>query len=206
MIRKITVAGVKLTLLSLMLVTTLSCAKKTIINVDYRLPDAAKTMAGKAVYIESRDLRSDTEIFNQRAQEEFEAFTGLFSLSTVTPDGRFAVVGNYPLPQLFEAAMKQRLVRMGIAVSDEPSVATPLFRIDIQRFRIERVGQKWMADIGYEVSLTRDQRQIARERVAGSAERLQVMGSAGAEKVIGEIFSEMMNRLDVERLFAQAKL
>lgn len=206
MIRKITIAGVKITLLGLMLVTMLACAKKTIINVDYRLPEAAKTLAGKAVFIESHDLRGDTEIFNPRAQEEFDAFQGLFSLSTVTPEGQFAVVGNYPLPQLFEAAMKARLVRMGIAVAAEPSAATALFRIDIQRFRIERVGQKWMADIGYEVSLTRDLRQIARERVAGSAERLQVMGSAGAEKVIGEIFSEMINRLDIERLFAQANL
>jgi hypothetical protein len=42
--------------------------------------------------------------------------------------------------------------------------------------------------------------------VTGSAERLKVMGRGGAEKVIGEIFTEMINRLNIERLFAQAKL
>ena len=35
---------------------------------------------------------------------------------------------------------------------------------------------------------------------------MKVVGSGGAEKVIGEIFTEMINRLNVERLFQQAKL
>jgi hypothetical protein len=68
------------------------------------------------------------------------------------------------------------------------------------------IGQKWMADISYEASLTQDTQLVAREVVTGSAERLKVMGSGGAEKVIGEIFTDMINRLNIERLFQQAKL
>jgi hypothetical protein len=88
----------------------------------------------------------------------------------------------------------------------EPSRDIPVFQIKIDRFHIKLVGQKWLADVSYEASLTKDSLLIAREVVSGSAERVKIMGSGGAEKVIGEIFTEMINRLDVERLFAQAKL
>jgi hypothetical protein len=63
-----------------------------------------------------------------------------------------------------------------------------------------------MADISYEASLTQDTQLVAREVVTGSAERLKMIGSGGAEKVIGEIFTDMINRLNIERLFQQAKL
>ncbi|MDX2454748.1 hypothetical protein, partial [Desulfosarcina sp.] len=82
----------------------------------------------------------------------------------------------------------------------------PVFQININQFHINLVGLKWMADISYEVSLTQDTQLVAREVVSGSAERLKVMGSGGAEKVIGEIFTDMINRLNIERLFQQAKL
>jgi hypothetical protein len=58
-----------------------------------------------------------------------------------------------------------------------------------------------MTEISYEASLTRDPQRVVRERVTGSAQRTQIMGRSGAEKVIGEIFTEMINRLDIEALF-----
>jgi hypothetical protein len=35
---------------------------------------------------------------------------------------------------------------------------------------------------------------------------MKLMGSGGAEKVISEIFTDMINRLNIERLFQQANL
>jgi hypothetical protein len=81
-----------------------------------------------------------------------------------------------------------------------------VFQITINQFQINLIGQKWMADISYEASLTQDTQLVAREVVSGSAERLKMIGSGGAEKVIGEIFTDMINRLNIERLFQQAKL
>jgi len=183
-----------------------SCAKKSYIDVAYRLPATADTLAGRSVFIETRDHRSETEIFNKRAKEQFKHFTGLFALSLEMPDDQQKILGAYELPVLFEAALKERLQKLGVDAVAERSTDTPVFQIKINRFHIRLVGQKWFADVSYEANLTRDAHLIAREVVSGSAERVKIMGSGGAEKVIGEIFTEMINRLNIERLFAQAKL
>ncbi len=203
---KIVNVFLKMTILLLVATLCFSCAKKSYIDVDYRLPATADSLTGRTVFIETRDLRSETEIFNKRAKENFEHFTGLFSLSLIMPDDQSKILGAYPLPKLFETALKQRLQKLGVAASTSPSPSIPVFQININQFHINLVGQKWMADISYEVSLTQDTQLVAREVVSGSAERLKVMGSGGAEKVIGEIFTDMINRLNIERLFQQAKL
>jgi len=206
MIPKIAKIGLQTMVLGLVMMGFCACAKKSYIDVDYRLPSAVDTLAGRTVLVETRDLRSDPEIFNQRAKEKFEHFTGLFSLALEQPDKRQSVVGAYELPLLFETALKRRLQKLGVVVAAERSANVPVFQIKINQFRINLLGQKWLADIGYEASLTQDTRLVARETVSGSAERLKVMGSGGAEKVISDIFTEMINRLNIERLFQQAKL
>jgi len=203
---KIVNVWVKMTILLMVVTLFFSCAKKSYIDVDYRLPATADTLKGRTVFVKTLDLRSDKEIFNQRAKEKFEHFSGQFSLSMEMPDNQLSVLGTYDLPMLFEVALKQRLQKLGVRIAAGPSPSVPVFQIDINQFRINLIGQKWMADISYEASLGQDTRLIAREVVTGSAERLKVMGSGGAEKVIGEIFTDMINQLNLERLFQQAKL
>ena len=197
---------VNLTILLLLATGCCSCAKQSYINVDYRLPSDTATLAGRTVFVETRDLRSDLAIFNKPAQEKFEDFTGLFSLSLEMPNEQQKILGAYALPTLFETALKQRLGKLGVAIAGEPSPTIPVFQIKINQFHINLADQKWLAEISYEASLTQDTQLVAREVVSGSAERLRLMGSGGAEKVIGEIFTEMINRLNIERLFEQAKL
>lgn len=196
----------KMTILSLVAMGCFACAKKSYIDVDYRLPLAADTLAGRTVFVETRDLRSDPEIFNERARDKFEHFTGRFALLLEMPDDQRKVLGAYELPMLFESALTQRLQKLGVKVIGEPLPGVPVFHIRISQFRINLVGRKWMADISYEASLTHDTQRMAREGVTGSAERMKVMGSGGAEKVIGEIFTDMINRLNIEGLFQQAGL
>lgn len=206
MIMKIVKAGLKITILMLVAAGCCSCAKRTYMDVDYRLPPIAGTLAGRTVFVETLDLRNGTAIFNKRAKENFEHFTGLFTLLLEIPGNPQKVLGSYELPMLFETAIKQRLQKLGVSLTGEPSTSVPLFQIKINQFHINLVGQKWLADISYEASLTQDTQLVAREVVTGSAERLKVMGNDGAEEVIGEIFTEVINRLNIERLFQQAKL
>jgi hypothetical protein len=44
------------------------------------------------------------------------------------------------------------------------------------------------------------------ETVVGNAERINIIGRKGADTVISEIFTDMLNRVDIVKLFAQAKL
>jgi hypothetical protein len=104
-------------ILAATLTACFACAKKSYIDVSYQLPPAAGTLAGHTVFIETRDLRSDTAIFNARAKADFKDFTGLFSLSVNTPGEQQRVVGAYALPKLFEAALKRRLENLGVKIA-----------------------------------------------------------------------------------------
>jgi uncharacterized lipoprotein YajG len=206
MVQHMTRIWPKIALIGLALLAGIACAKKSYIYVDYRLPTITDQLQGRTVFVETHDLRSNKEIFNPRAKDAFANFTGLFSLSLVKPNDEQTLKGAYELPMLFEAALKERLHTLGITIAGEQTANIPLFKIDLNQFRIKLVGQKWIAEISYEVSLTQDNQTVSREVVTGSAERLKIIGSGGAEKVIGEIFTEMINRLNVERLFQQANL
>jgi hypothetical protein len=46
---------------------------------------------------------------------------------------------------------------------------------------------------------------IAKESVNGSAERLRVMGKSDAEKILGELVSDMANKLNVTKLLDQTR-
>jgi hypothetical protein len=206
MVTKVAKAGSTVAIALLLAGVLLSCAKKSYIDVNYRLPTGADTLVGRNVFVETRDLRTDKEIFDSRAQKKFEYFTGLFALSLEQPDEQHKILGAYELPELFETALIQRLQTLGVGIAESSSSEVPVFQIKVNQFRIKLIGQKWLADVSYEASLTQDTRLIAREVVTGSAERMKLMGSGGAEKVIGEIFTDMINRLNIERLFQQAGL
>ena len=53
----------------------------------------------------------------------------------------------------------------------------------------------------YQANLIRQNRFAAGETVTGSAERLRVVGSKDAELVIGELITDVVNRLNLSELF-----
>ena len=59
--------------------------------------------------------------------------------------------------------------------------------------------------MSYQANLLKDGRLLAMESVSGSAERLKVMGKSDAEKLLGELMSDMVNKLDLAKLFQQAR-
>ena len=193
-------------LVAWMVISATSCAKKSYIDVAYQLPAPSASLMGKQIRLVVKDLRSDTEIFSPSAKEEFKYFTGLFSLSVVEVDKQSSVIGAYELPALFRQTLKTRLENMGVQVADSGHEDLPLMEVAVKSFKIDLAGRTWKADVGYEASLTSDNRIIAREAVSGSAERVKIIGSGAAERIIGELFSEIINRLDIQRLFDQAML
>jgi hypothetical protein len=69
---------------------------------------------------------------------------------------------------------------------------------------LEGAGRKWLADFSYEAQLMIDGNLRATQTVAGQAERMRLMGHSGAEKVLGEIFTESVNRFDLPKLLTKA--
>jgi hypothetical protein len=182
-----------------------ACASKSYINVNYRLPVASNDLKGKRVFLECRDIRSDKTIFGQNAQAEFKHFTGLFSL-WVNQGKKPFVAGAFDLPSLFKEAFKRKFENSGVDVVTQPEKTIPVLEIVIKKFRLDLVDRKWVAAIRYDARLLKGDLLLVTKTISGDAERLKVIGQGDAEKVLGELFTEIVNRLNLGKLLDLATL
>jgi hypothetical protein len=116
------------------------------------------------------------------------------------------VVGTFDLPSLFKTAFSRRLENMGIEILTEPEKTEPVIEIDLQNFFLDLVDRKWVAQISYEARLIKDNNLLARETISGDLERYKLLPQGDVEKVLGEIFTTLVNKLDFQKLFQQAAL
>jgi ABC-type uncharacterized transport system auxiliary subunit len=182
------------------------CAGRAYLMVDYRLPPATDQLKGQVVRLNVTDVREDRYIFTPRAQIEFRDFKERYSLSWVKEDQSRVLAGEYDLRQLFAEAFTKRLERMGIEIAPASQTRVPEFEVVLKTFKIDLKDHKWTADVSYDVNLSSDNQWIAHEKVTGTAERVKVIGRKGADTVISEIFTDILNRVDILKLFEQAKL
>jgi hypothetical protein len=182
-----------------------ACASKSYINVNYRLPVASDDLKGKRVFLECRDIRSDKTIFGQNAQAEFKHFTGLFSL-WVNQGKKPFVAGAFDLPSLFKETFKRKLENSGLDVITQKEKTIPVLEIVIKEFRLDLVDRKWVAAIRYDARLLKGDLLLVTKTISGDAERLKVIGQGDAEKVLGELFTEIVNRLNLGKLLDLATL
>ena len=187
-------------------VLVLACATKSYINVNYQLPLSSYDLKGKKIFLEIKDMRSDMPIFGEKAKTKFKHFTGLFLFSLSEGEKKNYVVGAFDLPSLFKTAFSRRLENMGIEILTEPEITEPVIEIDLQKFFLDLVDRKWVAQISYEARLIKDNKLLARETISGDAERYKLLFQDDVEKVLGEIFTALVNKLDFHKLFQQAEL
>lgn len=180
-----------------------ACSAKSYINLTYRLPVASEAYQGKRVFLDCVDTRADKKIFGQTAEAEFKHFTGLFSLSVDEGKKPF-VAGAFDLTTLFKEAFSRRLQHLGINVITQQEKTSPRIQIVIKKFHMDLVDRKWIAAISYEARLLKDGQLLFTKTISGDAERVKVIGLGDAEKVLGEIFTEIVNQLDIHKLLEQA--
>ena len=58
----------------------------------------------------------------------------------------------------------------------------------------------------YTASLSKNDQRIALDKVKGSAQRVKIIGRKGADNTLSDIFSDVINRLNIMNLFRQAQL
>jgi len=188
-----------LPLITLLLVA--GCASPSYIEVTYQLPSPAQTVGPQTVFLEVVDQRTTATIAGPNAQKELEYFTGLFSLYISREGQKPDLIGAFDLAQLFKEALKQRLESEGITVLATKSTGQPSLEIQLKEFTLDREGKNWKADLAYKAVISKADRVLTNQNVSGSAERLKIVGTRDAEKLLGEIFSDMVNKLDPEKLF-----
>ena len=183
----------------------LACASKPFLKVQYQLPSPSTELTGERLNLQISDNRSDTAFLSSNAQKSLKDFNDTYSLVVLQADGSGNLLGAYDLNSLWRELFKQRLQNEGVTVSSSSENTTASLEIQIKAFKLDIVGRKWMLQMSYQAGLSINNTLRARESVNGSAERLKLMGKSDAEKIMGELVTDMVNKLDVAQLFRQAQ-
>ena len=182
------------------------CAGRNYLMVDFRMAAASPELSGQTVRLQVEDRRQPGTVLAPGAAYQFPDFSGIYSLALIMPDQARVLAGEHQLSGLFETAFEKRLAELGVGTTDADGPEVPLMTITLKQFTLDLKDHKWMADLSYDAALTLKDHPSARENVRGSAERVRVMGLTGADTVISEIFSDVVNRLDIPKLFRNAEL
>jgi hypothetical protein len=183
-----------------------ACATTSYIAIDYHLPPQSTILTGKNIYIEVVDARVGQSLFGPTAQNTFKYFTGKFSLTLARENEKGTLIGAFDLLPLFQETVTRHLQNMGAQVLTTRENNTPFLKIEITSFHLDLMGRKWISDITYDALLIRDNQILTRQSISGQAERAKVIGSAQGQTVIGEIFTDVVNQLNMNDLFLKAKL
>ena len=77
--------------------------------------------------------------------------------------------------------------------------------ISVNEFVLDLVDGKWISSIDYEARLILNGELRAKQMITSQAERFKLVGQSQANILMGEIFSDSVNRLDVGKLYTQVK-
>jgi hypothetical protein len=183
-----------------------SCGTIPHLNIDYRLPEKTHSLEGSRVFLSFVDQRPVRDIIGEGAREDFRNFAGNITLSLARANEQGFRMGVYEVPSLFEAVFKKRLEALGIEVLKQKQGTEAELSIVLNAFLLDLTDGKWTATMDYEARLNNPDGNIAKQMVSGKAERQKLVGRKQADKMMGGFFTDMINRLDVPRLFKQAGL
>lgn len=194
------------TVLALVLTALLTaCASKPYLKVQYQLPPSSTALAGESIFLQISDRRNDPDFLSAAAKNSLKNFNDTYSLVVLRDDRSGNLIGAYDLNSLWKEIFTQRLQNEGVTVSASQDGTDADLVIQIKVFKLDIVDRKWVLQMSYQAGLSRNNTVLAKESVNGSAERLKVMGKSDAEKVLGELVSDMVNKLDVAQLYRKAQ-
>ena len=184
---------------------TIACAQKPYININYRPLAPPDNFKNKNIYLDVKDARSDTAIFSKTAKPELENFTNLFALSLQKDKKDGVIVGVFGVLPLFKEAFSKRLENMGMNILTDYKETEPSIEIVLEKFLLDLVNRKWVVEISYEAIMKKENNVIFKESISGKAERVKVFAQKDAEKALSEIFTSLVNKLDIMKLVMQDK-
>ena len=181
-----------------------SCSGIPILKVNYRMPLVRPDgIREKSVFLAVEDERQTKGFLGPAAASEFEPVSGDLSFS-LTKDNEDAVtIGIYDPRSLFMEAFKRRCEELGVQVASERKPGLIVLVIALKEFSLNLVDRKWKAKISYEVRVEKDGRVLYRYDFQGEGERLKLVGTSQADLLMSEIFSDVLNRFDLKKVFSE---
>ena len=188
-----------------LLILIAACSSKPFLIVNYQLPESTESLEGIQTSLRILDVRENQTFLSANAKKSFKEFNDTYSLVVLQADGSGNLLGLYQVDALMAEIFKQRLNSHGVQVPAIPDNTPNTLEIRLKQFKLDLVGQKWIVTMNYQANLLRNGQFVASESVDGSAERLKVTGKGDAEKLLGELITDMVNKLDVNTIFERAQ-
>jgi len=181
-----------------------SCTTISFLKVNYHLPVTTNELKGKSVFLSFEDVRQSKDLLGEGARQDFKNFSEniSFSVSQGTENGYN--IGVFDLSALFVEAFKRRFEALGIEVVQKKKESQIEIKIVLTAFLLDQVGRSWTFDMGYEARLIKGSDMLTKQMISGQSERVKLIGLREADILVGESFTGLVNKLDLERLFQQA--
>lgn len=174
--------------------------------VTYRVPASTAELQGVKFYVEFEDEREMAEVLGPGASREYKYYSGNLALLVDRGGGEPVREGLYSIPALFREAFGTRLGALGAEPAERRSRADIVLCIGLHKFHLDLVDRKWKAEMSYEARVVRGEKTLAAQTISGEAERLKIIGLKQADQVVGELFTDVVNRLDLTGILRRSGL
>lgn len=184
-------------ILSFVAIAVTFCASKNFIKVNYQLPLQPVELEETRVALTVKDMRENPAIVTQSAKKALKNFTGHFALIVAKEKNDEKLVGAFGLSSMIREIFRHRLENAGVQVVAEEDIEEFMVEIVLNKFSLDLQNRKWIITMNYQANLIKQNQVVAGEMITGSAERLRVISGKNAELVIGELVSDVVNRLNL---------
>lgn len=173
------------------------------LNVEYRVRAEDLSMMHGPIQVFVVDDREDKDPIGPGAKPTIGKHVLGYLLFGVAYGALHAAAPHGPviaqqltIPDSFKNAFVQRLSANGIAITDEGTAAADVFRIQLQRFRLDFSFGTWTAEASYSAQVERNGREHCRQAVAEKATKVNLWGYASGEAALSEVFNTSVNAFD----------
>jgi len=189
-----------------MLFFTQACSSIAYVQLNDRLPAKASALDGKKVFLTVEDERKTKDFAARGVKREFDNFSESLAYSLSEGAGPGLRMGLYDVPSLVKEAIRLRVENEGAEIVVDKKAAHAELVFALKEFSLDLVERKWKVRLGYEARLVKNGTVLARQVATGEAERLKIMGTDQADAVVADLFADVMNRLNLPKLFQEAGL
>ena len=181
-----------------------ACSSLPRLNVSYLMQAVEEFPELEEIDLKVEDARRSGNIFGPAAAAQQGGNIQMVSLSVGPAVDDVRPEGIFDVPGLMREAFERKFAADGFKSVTGTADDIPVVVIVVKDFFIDIVKQNWTGRIAYDAKLLVDGEMKVTRSIEGTARRLNVLGRGDADILIGELFTDCVNRLDLQRLFEVA--
>ena len=179
-----------------------SCATIPTLDVTYEIMPKSNILEGNEVFFQFIDKRADKEIIGKDARKLYENYSGNINFILSKEGSGEYLAGIYDVETLFRKAFTFSLENKGLKLLNEQRPGAPQLIVKLNKFILDLDGRNWIAVIAYDAEFIKNGETVVR-KFKGKGEKFRISGLNQAHIVVSEVFTDMVNQLDIESLFAR---